>query len=423
MPEDLVVVLITAVAALLVALLILNLSIGDKQVHQRIERLYKTRDPQFRRTMGAILGQALLPGNQVQELLNGDQIFPAMLDAIRSARYSITLETFIFWQGKIGREFVDALTERACKGVRVHLLLDWVGYTLDDSQIAFLRAHQVAIRRYNRPRWNALHLLNSRTHRKLMIVDGRIGFTGGVGIADEWLGRGRERDEWRDTQFRVEGPVVAQMQAAFTDNWTQTTGEVLHSEEYFPELAPAGPALAQMFTSSPGGGAESMQLMFLLSIGSASESIRLSASYFIPDPIAVNTLVTALERGVRVQIIVPGPHMDKRIVRRASRSRWGRLLRAGAEIYEYQPCMYHVKVIIVDDVWMSVGSTNFDSRSFSINDEANLNVYDAGFAQRQAAVFDDDLRRSRRVTLEQWESRPWHDKLRDRVASLFGPQL
>jgi cardiolipin synthase len=415
---------VIAVAATLAAVwLALNLTLGNKQIDTRLTRLYPVADEQFPRAMGTILGSALVPGNQVQELLNGDQIFPAMLGAIRSARESITFETYVFWSGSIGHEVAEALSERAEAGIKVHILLDWIGGYLDDALLARMQHAGAEVRRYNAPHWYNLHRLNNRTHRKLLVVDGKTGFTGGVGIADPWRGHAQDPQHWRDTHFRLEGPAVAQMQSAFIDNWMQATGEVLHGKAYLPELAAAGSQTAQVFTSSPGGGAESMQLMYLLSIAAAAESIRLSASYFVPDNAAVNTLVAALQRGVRVRIILPGPHIDRAIVRRASRAGWGKLLAAGAEIYEYEPTMYHVKVMIVDALWVSVGSTNFDNRSFSINDEANLNVYDAAFARRQIEVFENDLAQSRRITLEEWQNRPWPDKLLDFAASLLSSQL
>ena len=412
-----------ALATVLIVLLVLNLSVGDKQVDARVQPLYGVADPQFRRAMGSILGPALLPGNRVQALVNGSEAFPAMLRAIGSARRSVTLETYIFWSGRIGQEFADALAERARAGVRVHLLLDWIGGRLDDSLLARMERDGVRVRRYNAPRWNNLDRLNSRTHRKLLIVDGTVGFTGGMGIADQWTGNAQDPQHWRDTHFRLEGPAVAQMQSAFIDNWLQATGEVLHGEDYLPPLQTAGSELAQVFTSSPGGGAESMQLMYLLSIGAARESIRISASYFVPDEVALNELAAALARGVRVQIILPGEHMDRPVVRRASRAGWGKLLAGGAEIYEYEPTMYHAKVLIVDARWVSVGSTNFDNRSFAINDEANLNILDAAFAQRQVALFEDDLARARRVTLEEWRSRSLFDEAVDFAASLLSSQL
>ena len=410
-------------ATVLLALLTLNLSLGDKQIDKRFAKLYTVSNPQFARTMSVILGPSLTPGNKVQELVNGDEIFPAMLDSIRRARHTITFETYIFWSGSIGKEFVAALTERARSGVRVHILLDWIGGQLDDALLAELENNGVEVRRYNRPRWYNLHLLNNRTHRKLLVIDGVTGYTGGVGIADHWRGNGQSPAQWRDTHFKVLGPVVGQMQSAFIDNWMQATGEVLHGEAYFPSLDHAGHHSAQVFTSSPGGGAESMQLMYLLSITSAAQSIQLSASYFVPDTVAVNSLIAAAARGVKVQIILPGEHLDWAIVRHASRATWGRLLRAGVEIYEYQPSMYHVKIMIVDGLWVSVGSTNIDARSFAINDEANLNIYDARFAQRQTEVFRQDLGDSRRVTLTEWESRPFSDKALDFGAALLSSQL
>jgi cardiolipin synthase len=418
------IVALSIVATIVAVLLVLNLSLGDKQIDRQLGHLYETSDAQFLRSMGVLLGPSLVDGNVVRELLNGDEIFPAMLEAIRSARRTITFETYIYWSGSIGAQFADALAERARAGVKVHVLLDWIGSEkLEDAQLEEMRRAGVELRRYNRPRWYSLDRLNNRTHRKLLVVDGETGFTGGVGIGDVWLGNAQDPQHWRDTHFLVQGPAVGQLQAAFVDNWMQATGVVLHGSDYFPPLQPQGEALAQMFISSPGGGAESMQLMYLLSITAATKSIRLSMSYFVPDEVAIGTFVAALKRGVEVQIITPGPHIDTEVVRKASRASWGRLLQAGAQIYEYQPTMFHCKVMIVDDLWVSVGSTNFDNRSFAVNDEANLNVYDAQFARRQAEVFRQDLAHSRRVTLEAWQNRPWQEKLMEHAARLLGSQL
>jgi len=413
-------VLVTAIAVFLV----LNLSLGDKTVDRRVESLYGVADAQFLRTMGALLGPPIVPGNRTVALVNGDEIFPAMLAAIRGAKMTVDLETYIYWSGEIGKVFAQALSDRARAGVRVSVLLDWIGSgKIDEHLLDEMREAGVAVHRYNRPLWYNLGRLNNRTHRKLLVVDGRVGFTGGVGIADPWTGHAQDPDHWRDTHFRVEGPVVPQMQGAFLDNWMEVTGTVSHGSAYFPPIAPAGNEQGQVFLSSPGGGSESMQLMYLLSIAAARDTIRLSASYFVPDDVALDTFVAALKRGVRVQIILPGPHMDASIVRRASRAQWGRLLNAGAEIYEYQPTMFHCKVMVVDDLWTSVGSTNFDSRSFSVNDEANLNIYDSAFARRQSAIFEDDLKRSRRVSLEEWNDRPWTEKLWEHTVALLGSQL
>jgi cardiolipin synthase len=374
--------------------------------------------------MGTLLGPSLIAGNAVRGLLNGDEIFPAMLDAIRSARSTITFETYIYWSGKIGRDFADALSQRARAGVKVHVLLDWVGSgKMDPELLEEMERSGVQIRKYHPLRWYHLSRMNNRTHRKLLVVDGSVGFTGGVGIADIWLGHAQDEDHWRDSHFRLEGPAVGQMQAAFMDNWMKTEGEVLHGEEYFPPLSPRGDALAQVFNSSPGEGAESVRLMYLLSIASARESIRIAAAYFVPDTLSVQTFVEARERGVKVELIVPGTRTDAEIVRKASRSRWGDLLRAGVEIYEYEPTMFHCKVMIVDDAWVSVGSTNFDNRSFRLNDEANLNVFDREFARTQVEVFEMDRSRARRLTLEQWQDRPWTEKLAEHAAGLLRAQL
>ena len=414
----------TAVVTIIVAVIAWNIGMAEKRVEKKIETLYTVAEPQFMRTMGVMLGPLLVPGNRVQVLLNGDEIFPSMLQAIRGARRAISFETYIYWSGKVGKEFADALVERSRAGVKVHVLVDWVGSSkMESSYIAEMEAAGVEIRRYNRPHWYTMGRFNNRTHRKLLIVDGAVGFTGGVGIADEWSGHAQDPGHWRDTHFRIEGPAVAQMQTAFLDNWTEVTGAVLHGEPYFPPLKGGGSHYAQVFTSSPSGGSGSMQMMYLLSIAASARTIRLSASYFLPDKLAVDMFVAALKRGVKVQIILPGPLIDASLVRRASRSTWGGLLRAGAEIYEYQPTMYHCKVMIVDDLWTSVGSTNFDNRSFSINDEANLNIYDRQFALEQARIFEADLAKSRRITLEEWDGRPWTEKLWEHTLGLLNSQL
>jgi cardiolipin synthase A/B len=289
--------------------------------------------------------------------------------------------------------------------------------------VAMMEAAGVEFRKYHPLRWYNLGRVNNRTHRKLLVVDGRIGFTGGVGIAEMWTGHAQDSTHWRDSHYRVEGPAVAEMQAAFMDNWIAASGSVLHGDDYFPLLAPAGPFAAQVFSSSPAGGSESMELMYLLAITAAEHSIYLSSSYFVPDQLTRDALVSALQRGVKIQIITPGKYIDRKVVRVVSRSRWGPLLAAGAEIYEYQPTMYHTKVFIVDELMVSVGSTNWDPRSFRLNDETNLNVYDADFARQQVETFRRDLMQSRRITLAEWQSRPWREKLVERLATLLGPEL
>ena len=417
-------VLGSVVATVIVTLVVVNLMPAERKIDQRIERLYDLGSPQYFRSIGVLLGPPALAGNRVESLQNGAEIFPSMLAAIRSAQRSITFETYIYWSGEVGSAFAEALAERAKAGVHVHVLLDWVGsQKIDDAMLETMRRSGVQIELFRPLQWYHLARLNNRTHRKLLVVDGRVGFTGGVGIADKWDGKAQDPDHWRDSHYRAEGPVVAQMQATFLDNWTKVTGVVLHGSDYFPALEANGGATAQVFSSSPEGGADSMQLMYLMAITAATRSIELASAYFVPDTMTTNALVDALKRGVKVRIVLPGPIIDTDVVRRASRATWGPLLEAGAQIHEYQPTMFHCKVMIVDGLLVSVGSTNFDVRSFRLNDEANLNIHDATFAARQIAVFERDLAQSHRVSLDEWRTRPWHEKLAERAASLLSVQL
>ena len=395
-----------------------------KKIERRIDKAYPLADPRFRHELGVMLGPQFVSGNKVQVLRNGDEIFPAMLAAIRAAERSINFETYIYWSGDIGREFAAALTERARRGVKVHVLLDWVGSAkMDPSLLDAMTSAGVQVQKFHPPHWSHLGRLNNRTHRKLLVTDGRVAFTGGVGIAPEWTGHAQDPAHWRDTHFQAEGPVVAQMQAVFLDNWIKVSGDVLHGPDYFPSLAPVGSSEAQMFSSSPNGGSESMQLMYMLVIAAATHTIDLAAAYFVPDDLTLRALLDALKRGVKLRIVVPGPHIDSDAVRNASRARWGELLAAGATIAEYQPTMYHCKVMIVDGLLVSVGSTNFDNRSFRLNDEATLNIHDAAFAREQTAIFEDDLAKAKPVSFAEWSARPWRERAAERVASLIGSQL
>jgi len=429
-------ILLTAVLTLAATLLVLNFTGGEKKIDEDVHREYALHDPQFQRALGVLLGPPITEGNRFEALHNGDRIFPPMLDAIRSAKQSVTFETYIYWSGDIGRAFADALSDRARAGVKVHVLLDWVGSAkIDDDFLKEMEASGVNIRKFHKPTWYDISRMNNRTHRKLLVVDGRVGFTGGVGIAPEWTGNAQDPDHWRDSHYRVEGPVVAQMQSVFMDNWIKASGEVLHGERYFPKIAPVESAAravadgvqsggrAQMFSSSPTGGSESMHLMYLLAIAASSRTIDLSSAYFVPDALTVDALVAAMKRGVRVRIITPGPLIDASTVRRASRATWGPLLAAGAEISEFQPTMFHCKVFTVDGLLVSVGSTNFDNRSFRLNDEANLNIYDEAFAAQETRVFEEDLKRSTRLTYEAWQARPWHEKAMEHLSSLLASQL
>ena len=415
---------ITVLATLLIAALAMNFKTPEKTLERKIEHRYAVSDPQFRREMGVLLGPGIVPGNTVTDLENGDEIFPSMLEAIRGARKTITFETYIYWSGDIGQRFADALAERARNGVAVKVMLDWAGsIKMDDALLEQIKAAGVEVHQYRPLKWYNLGRLNNRTHRKLLVIDGRIGFTGGVGIADQWEGHAEDPDHWRDLHFRIEGPVVAQFQAAFNDNWIKTTGVVLNGADYFPPLERMGDMDAHMFVASPAGGSESMHLMYLMAIAAAERSIDLEAAYFVPDDLIIKALLAARHRGVRVRVILPGKHIDSETVRLASKAHWGELLLGGVEIHEYQPTMMHNKLLIVDGLMVSVGSTNFDVRSFRLNDEASLNVYDAAFAARMTEVFEADLKPTVRYTHAMWEARPLKEKLVEKFILPIKSQL
>ncbi|MCK0508671.1 phospholipase D-like domain-containing protein [Aromatoleum anaerobium] len=415
---------ITAAGAGAVALVAMNFSTPEKKLEQVLAHRFAVATPQFRREMSVLLGPPIIAGNRVTALQNGDEIFPAMLQAIRGARASITFETYIYWSGEIGREFSDALAERAQAGIPVHVTIDWAGsIKMDERLLRKMEQAGVRVHRYRPLHWYSLDRLNNRTHRKLLVVDGRIGFTGGVGIADQWLGHAQDPEHWRDSHYRIEGPAVAQMQAAFNDNWIKTTGEVLSGPAYFPELSPVGDVAAHLFLASPSGGSESMHLMYMMAVTAAKHSIDLAASYFVPDELIVKALIAARQRGVRIRVLLPGPYIDSDAVRFASKAGWGPLLHAGIEIHEYQPTMLHTKLLVVDREVVSVGSTNFDIRSFRLNDEASLNLYDRPFAEKMIAVFEADLAQAQRYTYEMWQQRPMKDKLVEKFVLPLKSQL
>ncbi|MEP7176613.1 MAG: phospholipase D-like domain-containing protein [Gemmatimonadales bacterium] len=415
---------VAVLGIIVIFLLYANLATSERKVERPVPHLYAIADSQFVRTSGSLLGPGFLAGNRVTALLNGDQAFPAMLEAIRSARETITFESYIYWSSRVGRQFADALAERARAGVRTHVLIDWAGsQKVDEDDVKRMRAAGVEVVMYRPLRFYHLDRLNHRTHRKLLVVDGRVGFTGGLGVADQWLGHAQDKEHWRDSQFQAEGPVVAQLQAAFMDDWFETNGVVLDGPGYFPDLDRAGPELAQVFWSSPAGGNGDLRLMFLLAIAAASSKILIANSYFVPDETTVAMLVEARRRGVDVEIIVPGEILDAQLVRRASRAMWGPMLEAGVRIYEYVPTMYHTKVMVVDDLWVSVGSTNLDDRSFRLNQEANLNIHDRTFGAAQARVFAADRGNSRRITLEEWRRRPMWERVQEWFAGVLSKQL
>ena len=401
-----------------------NLATSEKRLLYRPRKLYGSDDADFRRALGILLGPPLIGGNEVTTLINGDRIFPAMLEAIESARISVTFETFVF-RDQIGGEFCAALSRAAKRGIKVHVLLDWLGSrSMDAALIAKTRSAGCDVQLYHELSWLHLGRLNNRTHRKLLIVDGRVGFTGGVGMGNEWTGNAQDPQHWREMHYRVEGPVVSQMQAVFVDNWIKATGHVLHGSDYFPPTdALPGTMDAQMFGSSPAGGSESMQLMVLLAVTAAHTSIDIENAYFVPDKLTTEALIAAAGRGVRVRIVVPGRHTDARVGRWAAQALYGDMLNAGVEIYEYQPTMIHCKVMVIDGAWTSVGSANFDDRSFRLNDEANLNVFSAELASEQIRQIEEDISRSKRMIRRRWARRPFSKRIYEQVALLMRSQL
>jgi cardiolipin synthase len=393
---------------------------SEKKIHHEIITNYAVGDDVFVRMMGNMFGPPLLKGNKVTALENGDQIFPALLEAIRSAQRTITFENFLFREGEVSDAFAGALAERARAGVKVHFLQDALGCDcLHGRAMNLIRQAGVQLEIF---RFSKM-AINFRTHRKLLIIDGKTGYLGGTGIADDWKGDGRTHGRWRDSHYRLEGPAVAQMQQAFMDNWLETRAELLHGDEYFPKLEPAGEDMCQVFKSSAGEGSDSGRLMLLVSIAAARRHIRIANAYFIPDRLCVQTLLDALRRGVKIEIITPGPDIDAHTVRAVGKTRWRRLLEAGARFYEYQPARFHCKYLLVDDCWASVGSANLDNRSLSLNEEANLNVLDEKFVAAHTRIFENDKSYSREITLDDWRRRPLDEKIRGRIGSVLASQM
>lgn len=413
-----------ALVASLVTLLAINLIPETRVIRTIVPHRFDAADPQFARSMSSYSQGQMFEANAVQTLVNGDEIFPAMLQAIRSARKTINMETYIYWSGSVGYEFATSLAAKAREGVEVRVLVDWLGsLPFDEKLIQIMTSAGVRFERYRPIHWYTLDRVNNRTHRKLLIVDGRVAFTGGVGIADNWLGDACNPNEWRDTHYQIEGPAVPGFQAAFAENWLETVGETLQGENFYLPPEAAGALRAQLILSSQPNGSENMELMMLAAIAAAKDHLRIGMAYFLPDDIALQQILDARKRGVAVDVIVPNSLTDVPIVRKASRYFWGKLLEAGVRIYEFQPTMYHPKLLIVDDVWASFGSTNLDQRSLRLNDEATLNVYGKEFARTQIDLFNEDLKRSRQISLAEWRSRPMREKFTDWLASTLHAQL
>ena len=363
----------------------------------------------FLRIIAAISDAQVHHRSRVEVLTNGEVYYDAELKAIREARHSINLEAYIFQKGRVAERFVKALTERARAGVQVNIVLDAVGsFATWNSYFQELREAGGRVAWYHPLRLHLLPRFNNRTHREIIVVDGRIGFLGGAGFADHWLTNKPRRPRWRDTMFRIEGQIVTALQSAFAENWVESSGELLVGPDYFPLCEADAEADAMIVDSTPSAGrATRARMLFQTLLASANKSIHITTPYFLPDYSARLEMIKAIkERGVQIRIVTPGTHHDHLLTRRSSRRLYGELLRAGAEIFEYAPAMIHAKSMIVDGVWSVVGSTNFDNRSFGLNDEINLAVFDERVAARVEEDFARDVGDSAAVTYDEWKRRP-----------------
>ena len=381
--------------------------------------------PDFLRTAEALTGAPISEGSDVELLVNGDAIFPAILETIKSAERTLTLETYVYWQGEITEEIAAAVCERAKAGVEVKVLLDALGSALmDTSQLDQMNDAGVSVHRFRPIRPYTLRRLANRSHRRVIVADGKVGMTGGVGIAQEWTGNAEDPEHWRDTHVRVRGPVVRHLQGSFAEHWLEATGEVLSGEDYLPHLEPSeGGGKVQLVRSKSGVGDTNVESLYYLAIASARKSLDLTSAYFVPRPAFADALAEAAERGVEVRILVPGPHIDKGFVRIAGRDSYERLLAAGARIFEFQPTMLHAKTLVVDGAWSSVGTVNFDNRSFQLHDEITLGVWDEHFADLLTGHFEDDLERSDEITEERWRKRGLRRRTAETSMRLFRREL
>jgi cardiolipin synthase A/B len=418
--------MVTFVAAL-IAVILLTIMLWSAE-RGRATQLQVKQPGDFAALLPSIVGltgASLDPGNQMQLLENGDQFFPALLADIGQARESIHIESYIWWKGDICDQVAKALAAKAHDGVEVRLLVDASGgHKMERRLQTMMKAAGVQVRKFHPVRFSNLGRLNNRDHRKIAIIDGRIGFIGGFGIASQWTGHGQDRDHWRDTGLRVSGPVVNRLQAAFCENWIEETGEIPAGEKYFPHLAPVGAIPAHVAYTSPTGSVSSVQVLYYLAIKAARREIIIQNPYLLPDKDALAALAEAVQRGVDVRVMVPATaSTDSPIVQHASHHRFTNLLRSGIKVWEYQPTLLHQKVIIVDGMWSCVGSTNFDDRSFQLNDEISMGVVDRGIAGQLRGAFANDLKLSRQRTYDEWVHRSlWH-KFIDQLAYLGSSQL
>ena len=381
--------------------------------------------PDFIRASEALTGAPISHGNDVELLINGDEIFPAFLETVRGARKTLNVETYVYWRGDIASDVAEAICERAEAGVECNVVLDALGAAKMKRDLAKgMKSSGVNVVYFRPPKPYALRRLANRSHRRLLVADGRVGMTGGVGIASEWTGNAEDPDHWRDTHVRVRGPVVRGMQGAFAEHWLEATGEVLAGEEHLPDLEPIeGGGSVQFVRSKSGVGDTNVEALYYLSIASAKRSIDLTAAYFVPRPAVGEALTKASESGVRVRLLVPGPHIDKGFVRIAGRAAYRDLLEAGVEMFEFQPTMLHAKSLVVDGVWSSVGTVNFDNRSFQLHDEVTLCVSDEHFARQLTDNFETDIERAERIDPERWDDRGPGQRLAETATTVLRREL
>jgi cardiolipin synthase len=407
---------ILGVAAVVVAFFLV---LAQDNFTLKIRSALGARDPGHASYIAALVGADARRGNDYDVLTNGDQVFPAMLDALRGARRRISFETYIYGKGEIANQFTAALEEAARRGVRVSVVVDAVGSSsMEDAHVERLRSAGCRIAKFNPIGWYSLEEVNYRAHRKILVVDGEIGFTGGVGVDDQWLGNAQDAKHWRDTHVRIRGPIVRVLEAAFYENFTEAAGEVT------PELDPPpqdphdeGSSIA--VRSAPAGGSNNLTQLYLLSIASARETVDITSPYFVTDESTRWALKEAVGRGVKIRILVEGDITDAMPVKYASRDAYELLLGLGIELYEYQPTMMHTKMLVVDGFWSMFGSANFDNRSLELNDELNVAVASPSLAARFLRDFEEDLRVSVRLELEQWRKRSLLEKTRENFWSYF----
>jgi len=371
-----------------------------------LDHVIPTGDPAFLDSVVGLTGITFLEGNRVDLLNNGDEFYPSMLQAIGEAQESITIEAYIYWAGTVGAKFAHALADQARAGVTVKILLDAVGSsTIGTEILETLESGGCQLAWFNPIKWYSIGQFNYRTHRKSLIVDGRIGFTGGAGIADHWSGTAQDPAHWRDMQIRIEGPGVLPLQTGFARNWQQTTGELVSGPDYFPPPESAGRVPLHTVLSSPSTGASDARTLYYFAIVCARRSIHIANPYFVPDQAAIDSLVDASRRGVRVTILVSGRYNDNFVARRNSARLFGDLLQAGIEIYEYNRTMLHHKTMVVDGEWGTIGTTNFDNRSFAFNEESNVSFVDRRLVGALEETFERDRAVSDKLTLEAWRAR------------------